>query len=92
MISTRMPPMASEPMTRTAEQPAAAPAAVQVSVVMPCLNERDTIGPCITRALEALAALGLPGEVVVADNGSNDGSVEIAQALGARVVHQAGRG
>ena len=70
----------------------APPAAVQVSVVMPCLNERDTIGPCVTRALEALAALGLPGEVIVSDNGSTDGSVEIAARLGARVVHQAVRG
>jgi len=65
---------------------------VQVSVVMPCLNERDTIGPCITRALAALAAQDLPGEVIVADNGSTDGSVEIAERLGARVVHQAERG
>lgn len=88
-----MPPTASEPAPIAAEQPAARPAgAVQVSVVMPCLNERDTIGPCITRALAALAALGLPGEVIVADNGSTDGSIEIAQQLGARVVHQAVRG
>jgi glycosyltransferase involved in cell wall biosynthesis len=65
---------------------------VKVSVVMPCLNERDTIGPCIARALEALTAHGLAGEVIVADNGSTDGSIEIAQRLGARVVHQSVRG
>ena len=85
-------PTSAEPLPRAAEQPAAPPATVRVSVVMPCLNERDTIGPCITRALAALAAAGLPGEVIVADNGSTDGSVEIAQALGARVVHQEVRG
>ncbi|MCC7358720.1 MAG: glycosyltransferase family 2 protein [Anaerolineales bacterium] len=87
MIATRMSPAAPEP----APLPAA-PAAVQVSVVMPCLNERATIGACVTRALEALAALGLPGEIIVADNGSTDGSVEIARGLGARVVHQPVRG
>jgi glycosyltransferase involved in cell wall biosynthesis len=76
-------------------EPRPAPAAagqVQVSVVMPCLDERATIGICVERALETLAAAGLAGEVVVADNGSTDGSVEIALGLGARVVHQPVRG
>lgn len=59
-----------------------------VSVVMPCLNEEETVGPCVQRAWEGIKRLGLPGEVVVADNGSTDRSVEIAQSLGARVVHQ----
>lgn len=72
--------------------PAPAPEAVEVSVVMPCLNERETIGACIERAAAALAEAGLHGEVIVADNGSTDGSVEIASAGGARVVHQAARG
>jgi len=88
-----MSPAPSEPAPNAADQPGLTRAsAVQVSVVMPCLNERDTIGPCITRALAALAAQDLPGEVIVADNGSTDGSVEIAERLGARVVHQAERG
>jgi len=64
----------------------------EVSVVMPCLNEKDTIGPCVERALQALAAQGIAGEVVVADNGSTDGSIAIAQGLGARVVSEAERG
>lgn len=64
----------------------------QVSVVMPCLNEEKTIGVCIEKALRGLEALDLPGEVVVADNGSTDRSVEIARSHGARVVHQRRRG
>lgn len=63
-----------------------------VSVVMPCLNEEETIGSCIQKAMEGLKHLGLPGEVVVADNGSSDRSVEIALSLGARVVHQPVKG
>ncbi len=63
-----------------------------VSVVMPCLNEEETIGPCIQKAWEGLRLLGLSGEVVVADNGSTDRSVEIAQSLGARVVNQPMKG
>lgn len=53
---------------------------------MPCLNEEATIGACIARAQEGLARLGWRGEIVVADNGSTDRSVEIAEAMGARVV------
>lgn len=64
----------------------------EVSVVMPCLNEAATLAPCIERAQEGLRRLGRPGEIVVADNGSTDGSVEIALALGARVVHVEQRG
>lgn len=64
----------------------------EVSVVMPCLNEAETLGACIDRAREGLRRLGRSGEVVVADNGSTDGSVEIALAHGARVVPVAQRG
>lgn len=60
----------------------------EVSVVMPCLNEEETIGRCVRKALDVLLRNGIDGEVVVADNGSTDRSVEIAEALGARVVHQ----
>ncbi len=59
---------------------------------MPCLNEAATLAPCIERAQEGLRRLGRPGEIVVADNGSTDGSVEIALAHGARVVHVEQRG
>lgn len=63
-----------------------------ISVVMPCLNEEATIGSCVEKALRGIAASGLPGEVVVADNGSTDRSVASARAAGARVVHQPRRG
>ncbi|HKB02698.1 MAG TPA: glycosyltransferase family 2 protein [Gemmataceae bacterium] len=61
-------------------------AEVEVSVVMPCLNEQETIGRCIEKAQKAFREHRLAGEVVVADNGSTDGSQEIARRLGARVV------
>jgi glycosyltransferase involved in cell wall biosynthesis len=60
---------------------------IELSVVMPCLNERETVGVCIRKAMVALKDAGIPGEVIVADNGSTDGSVELAQAEGARVVN-----
>ena len=65
---------------------------VEVSVVMPCLNEADTLGKCIAKAKRALDENGIRGEVVVADNGSTDGSIEIAQAAGAVVTPVAGKG
>src|SRR5208282_1146329 len=55
---------------------------VEVSVVIPCLNEANSIGVCVEKAREALRSAGLRGEVVVADNGSTDGSVDIAAGLG----------
>src|SRR5580704_14456113 len=72
----------------------AAPAAesVEVSVVIPCLNEANSIAICISKALGAFSSAGLSGEVVVADNGSTDGSVKIAQTCGARVVAVPERG
>jgi glycosyltransferase involved in cell wall biosynthesis len=66
--------------------------AVRVSVVIPCLNEAETIAECVARAGRALDEHGIDGEVVVADNGSDDGSPERARAAGARVVHQPHRG
>lgn len=59
---------------------------------MPCLNERDTIGECVRKARLAIETHGLQGEVIVSDNGSTDGSIEIARAGGAKVVHQPVRG
>jgi glycosyltransferase involved in cell wall biosynthesis len=68
------------------------PEEVEVSVIIPCLNEEKTLGGCIRQAQEALRAAGLRGEVIVSDNGSSDGSVRIAESLGARVVQQPQRG
>src|SRR5882672_11125871 len=59
---------------------------LEVSVVMPCLNEADTIGTCIEKALRALRENNISGEVIIADNGSTDNSSAIATRLGARVV------
>jgi glycosyltransferase involved in cell wall biosynthesis len=60
---------------------------LELSIVMPCLDEADTVGTCVLKAQYALQKLGITGEVIVADNGSRDDSVEIAESLGARVVH-----
>lgn len=65
---------------------------ILVSAVMPCLNEERTLGLCIAKIQRAFDALGIAGEVVVADNGSTDRSVEIAEAHGARVVHERRKG
>ncbi len=65
---------------------------LEVSVVMPCLNEAETIATCIEKAAAALRQHGLHGEIVVGDNGSDDGSIELAEALGARVAHVSDRG
>jgi len=67
-------------------------AAHEISVVIPCLNEARSIGICVEKALAAFREIGIQGEVVVADNGSTDGSIEIAEKLGARVVHVPTRG
>jgi glycosyltransferase involved in cell wall biosynthesis len=61
--------------------------AIEVSVVMPCLNEAETLETCIVKAQRALQEAHIAGEIVIADNGSTDGSVEIAQQLGARLVN-----
>jgi glycosyltransferase involved in cell wall biosynthesis len=64
----------------------------ELSILMPCLNEARTVGTCVTKALAYLALRDIRGEVVVADNGSTDGSQAIAVSLGARVVPVATRG
>lgn len=65
---------------------------LELSVVMPCLNEAETLEICIRKAQTAMHEHGIRGEVIVADNGSVDGSVDIAARLGARVVHVQERG
>ena len=66
--------------------------APEFSVVLPCLNEAETLAKCIGKAQRAFRELGIDGEVVVADNGSTDGSQQIAERLGARVVPIEARG
>jgi glycosyltransferase involved in cell wall biosynthesis len=73
-----------EPPTSAAQQ--------RVSVVIPCLNEAETIQECVRRARAALRGAELPGEVIVVDNGSEDGSAELAEAAGAHIVHEPRRG
>jgi hypothetical protein len=67
-------------------------AALDVSVILPCLNEAETVGTCVAKARDTLARLQMAGEVIVIDNGSTDGSPEIAARSGARVLHEPRRG
>ncbi|HUI51295.1 MAG TPA: glycosyltransferase family 2 protein [Terriglobales bacterium] len=60
--------------------------------MMPCLNEEETVGTCVRKAVAVLEREGIRGEVIVADNGSLDGSIELAQKEGARVVNVADKG
>lgn len=59
---------------------------LELTVLMPCLNEADTVATCVGKAVRAIRELGIAGEVVVADNGSTDGSQQLATDAGARVV------
>ena len=65
---------------------------LELSVVMPCLNEAETLATCIAKARRAMAEAGIAGEVIIADNGSSDGSQAIAEREGARVVPVEARG
>jgi len=65
---------------------------LELSIVMPCLDEAETLGTCIAKAQEFLRSRGIAGEIVIGDNGSRDGSPEIAERLGARVAHVRERG
>jgi glycosyltransferase involved in cell wall biosynthesis len=65
---------------------------VDLTILMPCLNEAETIATCVAKARRWLESAGIAGEVVVADNGSTDGSQELACAAGARVIPVAIRG
>ena len=61
-------------------------AEIELSVVMPCLNEADTVAACVHKGLEGLKAANCKGEIILADNGSTDGSQQLAKKAGARVV------
>jgi glycosyltransferase involved in cell wall biosynthesis len=83
-------PAAAESVESPAQDRADRP--LELTVVMPCLNEAATIGTCIRKAMDSIERLGIAGEVVIADNGSTDGSQQIAEELGARVVPVERRG
>ena len=78
--------------TRPAVRELAARQACELTILMPCLNEAETLERCIAKAFGYLARSGVAGEVVIADNGSTDGSQAIAEAAGARVVPVPERG
>src|SRR5437879_2515960 len=65
---------------------------IEISVVLPCLNEERTVERCILKARAAIEGMGAMGEVIVADNGSTDGSRDVARRTGARVVEVPTRG
>src|SRR5690242_18042436 len=65
---------------------------VELTILMPCLNEAETVAKCVQKACGWLATAGVKGEVLVADNGSTDGSQMLAAQSGARVVPVAARG
>jgi glycosyltransferase involved in cell wall biosynthesis len=67
-------------------------AQLELTILMPCLNEARTLGACIEAAQQFLASAGVKAEILIADNGSTDGSQAIAAAAGARVVHVPERG
>jgi glycosyltransferase involved in cell wall biosynthesis len=85
--SERATPLPAAPMPATADADA-----IEVSIVLPCLNEEDAIGLCIDRLQEIITRQGLRAEVLVVDNASTDRSAEIARTHGARVVYQPERG
>ena len=65
---------------------------MELTIVMPCLNEAETVATCVNKAMKFLADSGVSGEVVVADNGSTDGSQRLAEDAGARVVPVSDKG
>ena len=65
---------------------------MDLSVIIPCLNEKDTIGICVTKALKQIKNNNIKGEVIVADNGSHDNSIQIALDKGARVINARRKG
>ena len=79
----------TEPLSNAAQSSIPEPSgteSIEVSIVMPCLNEAETVGTCVQKAMKAFADAGINGEVIVADNGSTDGSIEIAEREKAVVV------
>ena len=65
---------------------------LDLTIVMPCLNEVETLVACIEKAQRGIEAAGVTGEVLIADNGSTDGSIELAEKHGARIVRVVEKG
>ena len=82
----------ADPPMQATQAPTAPPSVLEVSVVMPCLNEAATVQTCIRKALQCLETLGITGEIIIADNGSTDGSQALSIAAGAKVVSIPERG
>ena len=82
----------SRPRDIAIHRPLGKASALEVSVVIPCLNEADTLEACIAKAQRALGEHRISGEIIVADNGSTDGSQAIATRMGARLVHVEAKG
>jgi len=78
--------MSDHPFTLVSASRASSEEPLELSIVMPCLNEAETLGTCIAKARQWLINNRVSGEIIVADNGSTDGSQNIATALGARVI------
>lgn len=87
--------MSSEPVVvldQTVTGPKSEPDEIELSIVMPCLNEVETVSSCVRKAVSWLEARAICGEVIVADNGSTDGSVESSEQAGGRVVRISNQG
>ena len=65
---------------------------LELTILMPCLNEAETVASCVGKARSFLQRTGIEGEVLVADNGSTDGSPELARNAGARVIQVTAKG
>ena len=78
--------MASALETKRPAEGSWAAGSVELTILMPCLDEAETIATCVHKAQSFLARSGIAGEVLVADNGSTDGSVALAEGCGARVI------
>lgn len=80
------------PLTAHNAVPTTVDEELEISIVIPCLNEHETVATCVRKAVTALDQAGIAGEVIVADNGSTDGSQELARQAGARIVPVAAKG